>query len=97
MRAPRPRTQLQNDLIASTLDGTVYSVMVGIGEAYVPAFALAIGVGDIAAGLLASVPLLAGAALQLLAPFFTPYTLQGLGLSYAGFTLVTSSDRCSRR
>jgi len=54
-------------------------------------------VGDIAAGLLASVPLLAGAALQLLAPFFTPYTLQGLGLSYAGFTLVTSSDRCSRR
>jgi len=49
-------------------DASAFSVMVGIGETYLPAFALAVGVGEVAAGLLASVPPLAGAVLQLASP-----------------------------
>jgi len=42
--------------------------MVGCGETYLPAFALALGLGPVAAGLMASVPLLAGALVQLVTP-----------------------------
>lgn len=42
--------------------------MVGIGETYFPAFVLALGMGEIASGLIASIPLLAGAVLQLVSP-----------------------------
>ncbi len=49
-------------------DAAAFSVMVGVGETYLPAFALAVGVGEVAAGLLAAVPPLAGAVLQLASP-----------------------------
>lgn len=49
-------------------DGVSFSVMVGIGESYLPAFALALGHGDVTAGLVATVPMLAGALLQLASP-----------------------------
>jgi MFS family permease len=52
----------------SYADGAAYSLMVGFGETYLPAFALAIGLGEVAAGLLSSIPLLVGGAAQLLAP-----------------------------
>jgi MFS family permease len=42
--------------------------MVGMGEIYVPAFALAAGHGEVAAGLVATVPLLVGAVIQLAGP-----------------------------
>ncbi|MGB8852584.1 MAG: MFS transporter [Pirellulales bacterium] len=42
--------------------------MVGFGETYIPAFALALGLGPVAAGLTAAVPLLCGAVLQLVTP-----------------------------
>lgn len=42
--------------------------MVGCGETYLPAFALALGMGPVAAGLVASVPVLAGAVVQLVTP-----------------------------
>ena len=42
--------------------------MVGFGETYIPAFALALGLGPVAAGLTATVPLLCGAVLQLVTP-----------------------------
>jgi len=42
--------------------------MVGIGESYLAAFVLAAGLGEISAGLVATVPLLAGAVLQLVSP-----------------------------
>lgn len=42
--------------------------MVGVGETYLPAFALAYGLGEISAGLVATAPMLAGAVLQLVAP-----------------------------
>src|SRR5262245_41737459 len=59
---------LRGDLRAMTADGVFFSAMVGLGEAYVPAFALALGHGPAAAGLLATLPLLAGACFQLVTP-----------------------------
>ncbi len=43
--------------------------MVGCGETYLPAFALALGLGPVAAGMMASVPILFGAVMQLVTPF----------------------------
>lgn len=59
---------LRRNLLSSYGDGAAWSVMVGCGETYLPAFALAAGIGEVAAGLVATVPLLMGATLQLLAP-----------------------------
>ncbi len=42
--------------------------MVGAGESYLALFALAAGLGEVASGLIATVPLLAGAVLQTLGP-----------------------------
>jgi MFS family permease len=42
--------------------------MVGMGETYLPAFALALGMGEVVSGLVASVPMMAGALLQLASP-----------------------------
>ncbi len=59
---------IRRDLRSMTRDGVFFSVMVGIGETYFPAFVLAAGLGEVAAGLITTLPLLAGAVLQLLAP-----------------------------
>jgi MFS family permease len=69
---PRPRvrsTATRRDLGAGLGDGASFSVMVGIGETYLPAFALAAGMGEIASGLVATIPLLIGSLLQLAAPW----------------------------
>jgi MFS family permease len=50
-------------------DGVSFSLMVGMGESYLAAFVLAAGLGEVTAGLVASVPMLAGAVLQLVSPF----------------------------
>jgi MFS family permease len=63
-----PRGTLRRDLAVSTIDAAAFSVMVGCGETYLPAFALALGLGPIVAGMVASVPLLVGAVVQLVAP-----------------------------
>lgn len=60
-RAPH----LRPDLRAILLDGVMWAVMVGIGESYFPAFVLAIGGSQVAAGLTATVPLVCGSVLQL--------------------------------
>jgi MFS family permease len=52
----------------TTADVAAYSLMVGFGETYLPAFALALGLGPVAAGLTATVPVLVGAVLQLVTP-----------------------------
>lgn len=49
-------------------DGLAHSVMVGVGETYLPAFALALGMPDVTAGLVATLPLLVGGLVQLVAP-----------------------------
>ncbi|MBX3413890.1 MAG: MFS transporter [Pirellulales bacterium] len=59
---------MRRDLRAIVCDGAAFSVMVGIGETYLPAFALAAGMGSVLAGLVASLPMLGGAILQLMAP-----------------------------
>ncbi len=66
--AVRPPGGVRRDLRLSVGDGAAYGVMAGVAEVYLPAFALAIGLSPVAAGLVAAVPLLAGGLLQLLAP-----------------------------
>jgi hypothetical protein len=59
---------VRRDLRLSMADAAGYGAMAGVAEVYLPAFGLALGMSPVPAGLLASVPLLAGGALQLLAP-----------------------------
>jgi MFS family permease len=63
-----PRSSLRRDLLVSTIDAMAFSVMVGCGETYFAAFALALGLGPVAAGMVAAVPVLVGAVVQLAAP-----------------------------
>ncbi|MBW2501149.1 MAG: MFS transporter [Deltaproteobacteria bacterium] len=51
-----------------TADSIAFGAMVGLGESYMPAFALALGHGSINAGLVATVPMRGGAVLQLVTP-----------------------------
>src|SRR4249920_2779074 len=62
------RRSLRKNLRNSVSDGAAFSVMVGIGETYFPAFVLAMGMGEISAGLIASIPILVGAILQMVSP-----------------------------
>jgi len=64
-RAERP---LRRNLRATVADGLAAGVMTGMGETYLPAFVLALGMGEIAAGLITTVPLLLGSLLQLATP-----------------------------
>jgi MFS family permease len=68
----RPRLsesrRLRDDLRSITADGAAFSVMVGAGETYLVPFALALGIAAGQASLLATLPVLAGSLLQLLAP-----------------------------
>jgi MFS family permease len=66
VRTPSP---LRRDLCRIYAEGVAWSVMVGIGETYFPAFALALGMGEVGSGLIATVPLLAGGVLQLVTPY----------------------------
>ncbi len=68
MADARDPSRLRRNLRASTIDGAAYSVNVGVGETYLPAFLLAVGGGEIIAGLVASVPLVAGAIIQSISP-----------------------------
>jgi MFS family permease len=63
-----PRGSLERDLTVGTIDAAAYSVMVGCGETYFPAFALAVGGSPLVVGMVASVPLLVGALIQLASP-----------------------------
>ncbi len=72
-RGTQPR--VRDDLSRSLWDGVLFSSMVGLGETYLPAFALALGHGEVLAGLVASVPMMIGATLQLV----TPYGVERLG------------------
>ncbi len=66
LRRVRPR----DDLRVSIGDGACVSAMIGLGETYFAAFALALGVSQTVAGLVATLPMLAGASLQLATPWF---------------------------
>jgi MFS family permease len=59
----------KRSLKLSLFDAFFFSLMVGAGESYLPAFALSVGMSETLAGLFASVPLIGGAVFQLLTPF----------------------------
>ncbi len=64
----RDRGSEDRNMLRSLGDAACFGGMVGCGETYFPAFALAIGLGETAAGLVASLPLLAGGVIQLVSP-----------------------------
>lgn len=63
----REDSVLRRNLYHCTVDGLLYCVMVGIGEAFIPAFVLELGLGPVAAGLVITVPVLIGSVTQLFA------------------------------
>ncbi len=65
----KPTRSVRRDLRLCTIDGTAYSVMVGIGETYFVLFVLALGAGEALAGLAATLPRVVGGLLQLLSPW----------------------------
>ncbi|MGE0480520.1 MAG: MFS transporter [Phycisphaerae bacterium] len=60
--------RVRRDVRAGVLDASAFSMHVGLGESYFAAFVLALGGGQVAAGLVGTAPQLIGSALQLLAP-----------------------------
>ncbi|MDA1018003.1 MAG: MFS transporter, partial [Planctomycetota bacterium] len=69
--APKPhalRSDIRSDIRSSLSEGAAFGGMVGFGETYVVAFVLAVGLGEITAGLVGSVPLLAGGLMQMVSP-----------------------------
>ncbi|KAA0219787.1 MAG: MFS transporter [Phycisphaerae bacterium] len=69
MRTDRRATRLRSNLRASVLDGGAFSFMVGTGETYLPAFVLAVGLGETTAGMIAAAPMLGGAVIQMISPW----------------------------
>ena len=61
-------SELRRNLANSMKDGAAASLMTGIGETYIPAFVLAVGLAETSTGLIVTIPILAGAILQLVAP-----------------------------
>ena len=59
---------LRADLRYSTADGAGYSLMFGMGEQYIGAFAVALNASSITTGLLSAIPMFIGGTLQLLTP-----------------------------
>lgn len=55
----------QKSLSISLVDSFLYSLMVGAGETYLPAYVLSLGLSEWMAGLIATMPLLSGAFLQI--------------------------------
>ncbi len=65
----RPPSTLRRDLYYCAGDGVTHAFMVGLGETNFPLFALALGKSQGTAGLVATIPQLAGALIQLCAPW----------------------------
>lgn len=63
---PAAPTATRANLRRSMIDVAGYALMVGVGEFYLPAFVLALALGEIASGLVATLPPVVGAAAQLL-------------------------------
>ena len=63
------RQALRGDLRYLTGDGVCWAVMTGAGEWQFVLFALALGLGEIESGLVATVPMLMGAIVQLITPW----------------------------
>ena len=62
---PQTGRLLRHNLSRSMGDGGCFGAMVGVGETFIPAYALAVGMGETSAGLVASIPVAAGGIMQL--------------------------------
>ena len=58
----------EKSLRLSLVDAFLCSLMIGAGETYLPAYSLSIGMGEIFAGILSTLPIVSGAFLQLITP-----------------------------
>ena len=67
-RGPRSRL-LAHNLRVSQWDAASFGVMVGLGETYLPLFVLTVGLSEVMSGLVVSVPVLLGGALQMISPW----------------------------
>lgn len=61
-------SQREKSLRLSLIDAFLSALVIGAGETYLPAYSLSIGMGEVFAGVLASLPLVSGAILQLITP-----------------------------
>lgn len=61
--------QLTRNLQVSQADAAAFGVMVGLGETYLPLFVLTVGLSEVMSGLVVSVPVLLGGALQMISPW----------------------------
>ena len=66
---PSGAQPIRRDLRFLIGDGVAWAVMTGAGEWQFVLFALAIGMGEVASGLLATIPMFIGAVLQLVTPW----------------------------
>lgn len=80
------KRSLRRNIRISFFEGSAFSVMVGLGETYLPAFVLWMGLGNVFSGLITTVPLLFGSTLQLIAPTM----VRKLG-SYRKWVLICAS------
>lgn len=62
------KTHHRKNLRLSLIDAFFFSLMVGVGETYFPAFALKAGMSEVLAGFFAIVPMVIGSCIQLLTP-----------------------------
>ncbi|MBY0371920.1 MFS transporter [bacterium] len=92
---PLPRTRgisreakagLRGNMRLSIKEGSGFSLMVGVGETYLPAFLLWMGLGSVFSGWITTLPIMAGSLVQLFAPYF----LQKMG-SYKRWVLFSTS------
>lgn len=58
----------EKSLRLSLIDAFLSALVIGAGETYLPAYSLSIGMGEVFAGILSTLPLVSGAILQLLTP-----------------------------
>lgn len=62
------QTQSQRNQTIGLFEAFFSALMIGAGETYLPAYAISIGLGEVFAGVLATLPIVSGAFLQLLTP-----------------------------
>jgi MFS family permease len=93
-----PRPPVRANLRYSLQDAVACALMVGLGETYLPAFVMAIGLGEINAGLIVTLPLMVGALLQLMSPTMVRYlnsyrrwVVIGAVLQASTFLLLTAA------
>lgn len=64
----RTERRVRHDLRASSTDNAAWAAHIGCGESFIPAFILAMNAGQVAAGLVVTLPQIVGATLQLASP-----------------------------